>query len=309
MFIISGIDYENFGRYFIFIYFFSIFLLVIVLIFGRRINGAKSWLGILPGLSIQPSEFAKLGLLIAISWLTSRPSFRLDRLPEILPIVFLTIIPVALIALQPDLGSAIVLIPISLSILFVSGLKKRWFIYGAIVTVLAAPAGYKFLLKEHQKKRIYTFINPSENPTSEGWNARQSLLAVGSGGIYGKGFMKGTQNVLGFLPKTVAPTDFIFSVVAEETGFIGAVFLISIFGGILLIGIYIASKARDSFGRNLACAITTLICIHIYINIGMTIGLAPIIGIPLPFVSYGGTFMLSMLSCVGILQSIYIHRY
>ena len=308
MLAISCIDYENLGRYAVFFYSFSIGLLVIVLIFGKRINGAKSWLGVLPGLSIQPSEFAKLGLLIAVSWLASRPWNRLDQLPKIIPFAVLTIIPLTLIALQPDLGSAIVLIPIALSVLFVSGAKKRWFVSAAIITILAAPLVYKFALKDHQRKRLYTFIHPTENPTSEGWNARQSLLAVGSGGLYGKGYMKGTQNVLGFLPKTVAPTDFIFSVIAEEIGFIGSAFLIFVFGGILVTGIYIASKARDYFGRNLACGITTLLCVHIYINIGMTIGLAPIIGIPLPFVSYGGSFMLSMLGSVGILQSVYIHR-
>ena len=307
MIVISGVDYENLGRHSILIYLMSITLLVLVLIIGKRINGARSWLGILPGLSIQPAEFAKLGLLIAISRLASLPSVRWDHFYRIVPFTILTAIPILLITLQPDPGSAIVLIPISLCILFVSGVKKRWFAYGAVISLLATPLVYKFALKEHQKKRIYTFIHPTKNPTGEGWNARQSLLAVGSGGFYGKGFMQGTQNVLGFLPKTVAPTDFIFSVIAEETGFAGSVFLISIFGGILFLGLNIASKARDNFGRNLACGITALLCFHIYVNVGMTIGMAPIIGIPLPFVSYGGSFMLSMLSCMGILQSIHIY--
>ncbi len=308
MLVLSLIDYRHYGRHAGVIYMSTVLLLIAVLMFGKRINGARSWLPVGPGIAVQPSEFSKLGLVIIISWIASRPSTRFRSLRDLVPYVVLAAIPFALILMQPDMGSAIVLVPITLAITFISGMKKRWLLYGLILALVSAPLVYKYVFKDHQRKRLHTFLNPSKNPTKEGWNARQSLLAVGSGGLTGKGYMKGTQNVLGFLPKSVAPTDFIFSVIAEESGFAGSSLLISAFCGIMLSCIYIAATARDSFGRNLACGIAVLLCVHIYINIGMTVGLAPIIGIPLPFVSYGGSFMILMLSSIGVIQSVYIRR-
>ncbi len=305
---IASMDYLILGKYSWLIYLVTLFLLVAVLLIGSRINGAKSWLRVIPGVTIQPSEFAKFGLITSLSWYTSRPSVKFQYITEIIPALFLTLVPIGLILLQPDHGSASILIPIALSILFISGIKKKWIFYGVILALVMSPFIYKHGLKDHQKKRLEIFLSPSKNTTNEGWNARQSLLAVGSGGLSGKGFMKGTQNVLGFLPRKVAPTDFIFSVIAEETGFIGSSLLIIIFCIIILTALYISIKASDNFGRNLACGIAVLICVHAYVNIGMTMGMAPIIGIPLPFVSYGGSFMILMLSCVGILQSVYIKK-
>ncbi len=305
---IASMDYVMLGKYSWLVYLITVFLLVAVLLIGSRINGAKSWLRIIPGVTIQPSEFAKLGLIISLSWHASRPSVKFKYITEVIPSLCLTLVPVVLILLQPDHGSASILLPIALAILFISGIKKKWILYGMIFTLAMSPFIYKHGLKEHQKKRLEIFLSPSKNATNEGWNARQSLLAVGSGGLSGKGYMKGTQNVLGFLPRKVAPTDFIFSVIAEETGFIGSSLLILIFCTIILTALYISIKASDNFGRNLACGIAILLCVHVYINIGMTMGMAPIIGIPLPFVSYGGSFMILMLSCVGILQSVYIKK-
>ncbi len=307
MLIVAGTDYRFLGYSSWGIYAMSLLLLIAVLLFGTRINGAKSWLPVVAGVAIQPSEFAKLAMLILVSWVAAKPSIRAVTAGHVIHVTILTALPLALIVLQPDLGSAIVLVPITLAIVFITGLSRKWLIFGLIAAVLSAPTMYKYGLKDHQRKRLDTFLHPSKNPTREGWNARQSLLAVGSGGLTGKGFMKGTQYVLGFLPKSVAPTDFIFSVIAEETGFIGSSILISLFAAIMLLCIFIAAKARDRFGRNLACGISVLFAVHIYINIGMTIGMAPIIGIPLPFVSYGGSFMILALACVGVLQSIYIH--
>ncbi len=305
---IASIDYLILGKYSWLIYSLTIFLLIAVLLFGSRINGAKSWLKIIPGVTIQPSEFAKFGLIISLSWFASRPSVKFKYITEMIFPGILILIPVVLILIQPDPGSASILIPIALGILFISGIKTKWIFYCVIFALTVSPFVYRYGLKDHQKKRIEIFLSPSKNSTNEGWNARQSLLAVGSGGLSGKGFMKGTQNVLGFLPRRVAPTDFIFSVIAEETGFIGSTLLIIIFSTMILTALYISIKANDNFGRNLACGIAILLCVHIYINIGMTMGMAPIIGLPLPFVSYGGSFMILMLSCVGILQSVYIRK-
>ncbi len=308
MLILAAWDYRKLGPYAWVFFLLNLALLILVMIIGKRINGAKSWLPIAGGFSLQPSEFAKLAVIFMVSWYASRSYVRMDRLSGLGLCLVIMMVPFALILLQPDLGSAMVLLPICIAILFVSGLSIRWMVYGLIVAIFMAPLIYKFGLKEHQQKRLTTFLHPTSNPTKEGWNARQSLLAVGSGGYAGKGFMKGTQNVLGFLPKSVAPTDFIFSVIAEESGFIGSLVLISLFLGIMLNALYIAIKAGDAFGRNLACGIAMLLCVHIYINIGMAIGLAPIIGIPLPFVSYGGSFMIMTLLCVGLLQSVYRYR-
>ena len=224
MAIITCTDYRILGRYCWLIYAATIFLLIAVLIIGTRINGAKSWLRIGGGITLQPSEFAKLGVIICISWLASRPASRFKRITELFPFIFLTAVPTIFILLQPDYGSASILIPIALGIVFVSGMKKRWLVYGLALALIASPAVYKYGLKDHQRKRLLIFLHPTKNSTNEGWNARQSLLAVGSGGLTGKGFMKGTQNILGFLPRKVAPTDFIFSVIAEETGFVGEFF-------------------------------------------------------------------------------------
>jgi rod shape determining protein RodA len=313
------IDYRVLGRFAWAIYGLSVISLIVVLVIGREINGAKSWIGLGP-FTFQPSEFGKFGVIVLVSYLASRPSLEMSRMAHVIPVLVVAAIPFGLIMLQPDLGSASVIGPVTVIILFISGLRIRWlvicFVLGA---VLALPAWHA--LRPHQKARIWTFVYPllpdstqekykdkAPNITQEAWNAHQSLLAVGSGGLRGKGFMQGTQNALGFLPRTVAPTDFIFSVVAEESGFIGSALLLGVFWGIMMTCVLVAVRAPDPFGRNIACGIGVLLCTHVYINIGMTIGMAPIIGIPLPFVSSGGTFMLFMLSGVGVLQSIYIRR-
>lgn len=338
-------DYEVLGRHAVWIYIGSIVLLIAVLALGNDpVSGSKMRLRIVPEINVQPAEFAKLGLLIPLAWAASRPFIRLERPRYIVPFLALAAIPVVLISRQPDLGSALVLIPMTAAVLFASGLPLRWLLVPMAAGMILLPSYYelndyclklapddppvefsasrppgkkktqkrpvicRLCLKKYQFDRLKTFIHPSTNPTGSGWNALQSLLAVGSGGLYGKGYMKGTQNVLGFLPWTVAPTDFIFSVIAEETGFVGSSLIVVAFSALLILCIFIAAKARDDFGRNLACGIAVMFGCHIYINIGMTMGMAPIIGIPLPFVSYGGSFMILSLSCVGILQSVYIHR-
>ncbi len=333
MVFLAGLDYQVLGRYSAWIYLGSLSLLIVVLIFGVKVHGARSWLKLLPGINIQPAEFAKLGIIIPLAWFASFPSTDLKRWRHLGWILLITIIPMLLILLQPDMGSALVFIPIGLAILFVGGLRYRLILYAVLIALLAGPLVYKFGFRAHQQGRVLTFLKPivpapvykvalqftkAGIPESQrraiqirvddNWNINQSLIAVGSGGFWGKGFGKGTQNTLGFLPRRVAPTDFIFSVIAEETGFVGSMILITAFLGLLFLCIYIAAKARDDFGRFMACAIAAMFSVHIFVNIGMTIRLLPIIGIPLPFVSYGGSFMILMLSCVGVLQSIYIHR-
>jgi len=193
-------------------------------------------------------------------------------------------------------------------VIFVSGLAWKWLLLGLILGVALTVPVYQFGLASRQQDRIRTFLHPSNDISDAGWNAHQSLLAVGSGGFTGKGFMKGTQNVLGFLPRTVAPTDFVFSVVAEENGFIGAAVIMISLIGIVICCLRTAMVAADDFGAYLSVAVAALFFLHTYINVGMTIQAAPIIGIPLPFVSYGGSFMLSCMICAGLIQSVYIRR-
>ncbi len=331
MVFIMGFDYELLGRMSLLIFLGSIVLLVTVILIGDEINGAKSWIRLPGGVNLQPSELAKLATIIALAWYASFPSTDLRHYRHVAAVIAVTLVPMALIMLQPDMGSALVFVPICGAILFVGGIRLRLIAYAAVVVLLAGPMVYKFGFRPHQKQRVLTYLKPilpehayevayafstigeknAKNKTAvviDDWNALQSELAVGSGGLRGKGFGKGTQNTLGFLPRRVAPTDFIFSVIAEETGFVGASALIGAFALLCSLSLYVAARARDDFGKYLACGIAALFCVHIFINVGMTIRVMPIIGIPLPLVSYGGSVMVLMLGCIGVLQSIYIHR-
>ena len=301
------VDYRRLGRWAWLLYGVSLALLVAVLLWGLRINQARSWLPVF-GKTLQPAELAKPGTLLLIAWLASRPAFRLERGWRVLPLLAVTAAPVLLVGLQPDWGTALVFVPMVLAVAFVAGLSWRWIAGGLLVLAVVAPVLYKTCLATHQKNRIRTFLRPSEDVSSAGWNAHQSLLAVGSGGLHGKGFQKGTQHVLGFLPRNVAPTDFIFSVVAEETGFLGAGALVVAFAVLVLRCLKAAAVARDDFGAYLAVGVAAMFFTHAYINAGMTVRAFPIIGIPLPFVSYGGSFMLNTMLSAGLVQSVYTRR-
>lgn len=300
------VDYRWLGKWSWLFYLGSVVLLILVLGMGREIHGARSWL-VIPGGTLQPSELGKPATLLALAWVGSRPTRWFGRLKLAVGVLVLAGVPMFLIALQPDYGTALVYLPVALVIVFLGGISYKWLLAAGIAVLLMAPVGYGSLA-EHQKERIQTFVHPSDDISDAGWNAHQSLLAVGSGGLWGKGYMKGTQHVLGFLPRTVAPTDFVFSVVAEETGFVGAGAMVCAFFGILVCCLRAAVLAPDRFGMFLASGAAVLFFVHTYVNIGMTIRAAPIIGIPLPFVSYGGSFMLCTMITVGLVQNVYIGR-
>ena len=316
---VAMLDYRVLARYIWHLFFLTIAGLVLVVLVGDEINGAKSWIDLGP-VTVQPSEFGKVGSILLLAFLASRPSLDPSNFWHSVLIGGVAAgIPAALILCQPDVGSALTLVPIALAILFLSGLKLRWLFCLAVIILPFLPYTWKNLAKQHHRDRVWVFayhLMPAEmrqnheppNISREGYNAHQSLLAVGSGGIWGKGYMQGTQNALGFLPRNVAPSDFIFSVIAEESGFVGSVILLTIQWLLIMCCVYVSMVAGNQFGRNIAVGIAALLCAHLYINVGMTIGLAPIIGIPLPFVSRGGSVMLSLLICVGLLQSIYMHR-
>ena len=306
----------------------ALVLLVAVLFFGTKIYGAKRWLMFL-GVGVQPSEIGKLAVILVACCQLSPSAEKYDRLPSMWWLFLLAGIPMLLVMKEPDLGSALVFLPVVTAMLFAAGAPARPLVVMmaggvlAVTLVLAAVALPERLgmsaehqerffqtirLSDYQRERIEVFLVPGKDPMGSGWNKRQSEIAVGSGGLTGKGFLKGTQNILGFLPRTVAPTDFIFSVISEEKGFVGSVAVVVLYGILVICGLYAAMVARDKMGRVLCVGIVTMIFTHAFVNMAMTIGVLPVVGIPLPLVSYGGTFMVITLFALGLVQSVYVRR-
>lgn len=301
------IDYRVWIRHAWGIWLVSIVLLGLVLVVGTKVFGAYRWLDIM-GIPVQPSEFAKVALVILLARILGNPALPPHSLGLMALVVVLSAVPFVLILLEPDLGTALVLFPTVLAMLFVAGMKWRYFFGSALLTAAAAPLAWFFMLGDYQKERVLTFLQPERDPLGAGWNAIQSATAVGSGGLTGKGFLQGVQNVLGFLPRTVSPSDFIFPVIAEETGFRGSCILLLLFAVLLFCYFRAALRAPDAPGSLLATGLAGLLFCHVFVNIGMTIGLLPITGLPLPLVSSGGSFMLSTLAAFGLVQSVYVRR-
>lgn len=285
----------------------SCILLVAVLKYGTLLFGARRWLT-LGGLSIQPSEFGKLAVIVTVSALLSRKNADINKLKWGVLVAIITGIPFWLIHEEPDLGTALVLLPVTGAIAFAARLKLRWILALLLMAAILAPVVYFYVFEPYQRERIHTFLNPERDPLTRNWNAIQANLAVGRGGISGKGFMQGTHCSLGYLPRTVANSDFIFPVIAEETGFLGALTLLILYGVLLFSILRTAMIAPDPFGCYLCVGIATLLITHIAVNIGMCIRLVPITGVPLPLLSSGGSFLVVMLTYLGIAQSVYAHR-
>ncbi|MDF3128571.1 rod shape-determining protein RodA [Kiritimatiellaeota bacterium B1221] len=305
-FSISLIDYRWFKELSPVIYGGCLVLLVGVLIFGKTKNGATSWYD-LKIVDFQPAEIAKIGLVICLAAYLGDP-LRNTRHPRII------FVPLALtggifllILKQPDFGTAMILPCVVMALLFVACISWRMIGLILFLGLMTLPLAWG-VAKDYQKERVLVFLNPDRDPLGASWNRRQSEMAVGSGGLSGKGIGQGTQNLLGFLPTTVAPTDFIFSVIAEEKGFIGSATLLGLYS--LLFGCLArtAVRASDMFGRLIAIGILTMLSVHVTINVAMTIGLMPIVGLPLPLVSYGGSFVVSMMLALGLVQSVHSRR-
>ncbi len=287
------------------IYIANILLLILVFVIGATRYGSQRWIQV-GGLVLQPSEFAKITIIITLSKYLSMNLQNYRSIWFLLKAMILTFFPMVLILRQPDLGTSLVFIPIFFTMVFVAGtpLKHLLLLIGTGIT--AVPFFWFFLLKDYQKNRIRVFWDPNLDPAGLGYQAIQSKIAVGSGGLFGKGWLHGTQNQLNFLPKRY--TDFIFSVIGEEWGFLGVSFVLLLYFLLIIIGIYIASKSKDSFGKLLACGISVMILAHVIINVGMTIGIMPITGLPLLFLSYGGSSMLTAIISVALLESIWVKR-
>jgi len=284
-------------------YFLIVGLLILVLMIGRRASGAQRWLEI-GFLNLQPSEFAKIFITLALVQYLASHRPRGTMRDMIAPFLIIAA-PFILILEQPDLGTAIMFVPVFFILLYVWGMKLRYLFLIILIGALSSPAMW-FLLKDYQRDRISVFMNPNIDPLGAGYTVIQSKIAVGSGGILGKGWLSGTQNQLNFL--TERHTDFIFSVVGEEWGFVGSMILIGLFYVLVKRAFEIAEKTDDPYGVLTTVGLTAMIGIQVVVNISMTMGFMPVVGLPLPLVSYGGSSFLVTMMALGILESIAIHR-
>jgi len=300
------------------LYLTAVALLVAVFIPGLRhkVFGAYSWVKLGP-LSFEPAEFAKLASILALAWFLRVREKQIQSVWTVLIAVVITAIPFILIKQQPAFGSASVFFPICFCMLFAAGARMRYVVLPVLLLAAGLVLTYFWIhvwdkpvpfLKPFQVARIQVFLDPSLDRKDKGWQLDQSLIAIGSGGIDGKGWKQGTENVLGYLPKNTSYNDLIFSVLAEEFGFRGGAALIICEGIVLLWCVWVAAFARDKVGSLVAVGVMAMLFTHIYVNIGMTIHLVPITGIPLPFMSYGGTFLIACLAALGLVQSVWVHR-
>lgn len=331
------IPYQTLARWSYVFYWASILLLLLVLIphVGAMRFGARRWID-LGFFQLQPSEIAKIAFILALGNFLARPLDELKLTGNFWKGLAMLGLPFALILVEPDLGSALVLIPTGFVMMYVAGIPAKYlrrFLGGSalivaliLVDVLFAPPNWRFKLEDYQRRRLlvyfgldYKYFAPPNATAAElqkariqerndSYNVEQALISVGSGGLTGKGWRQGTQNVLGYLPRAVAHNDFIFSVLAEESGFVGSMVVLSLYAVVLFAGIRIAGQARDRLGKMMAAGVVALLFSHMFINIGMNIRLMPVTGVPLPLLSYGGTSVICTLVAAGLLQNIYLHR-
>jgi len=305
MLVFAQLDPSVFRRWSPWLYGLGIVALAAVLVVGVGAKGAQRWLA-LPGLPrFQPSEFMKLVVPMMAAWYLSR-HYIPPRLPQVAVGLAITLVPMAMIIEQPDLGTSLLVGMAGIFVVFFAGISwKLISLFMAMVSV-AAPLMWFFVMRDYQKQRVLTLLDPQSDPLGAGWNIIQSKTAIGSGGLYGKGWLQGTQSHLEFLPES--HTDFIVAVLAEEFGFIGMLLLLTLYLLIILRCLYIAATAQDSFSRLVAGALTMTFFIYVFVNVGMVSGLLPIVGVPLPLVSYGGTSSVTLMAAFGILMSIHTHR-
>ena len=286
------------------IFFLSIISLVIIPFFGIESNGATRWINI-AGISLQPSEFVKYTLILALAKYFHSINNDSSFIKTLIIPLIITIVPVLLVIIQPDLGTALIILLGGISIFWISGLNYKYFIVGVFSILCSLPVLWQYL-KDYQRDRVLTFFNPERDPLGNGYHIMQSKIALGSGGIFGKGYMEGTQSHLNFLPEM--QTDFIFTMLGEEFGFIGTLLLLLMYAALIMISIRLALKSRSLFSKYLSLGVCNVFFIYVFVNIGMVTGLLPVVGVPLPFISYGGSSMLAVMFGFGLLMNCYINR-
>ncbi len=347
-FIIYSLPQQTFKMFAVAFYAGTVFFLVAVLVMGKTVYGSKSWFGI-GSIGFQPSEFAKLGTILLLSYWLTYKNRDINNLKDIGVALLIGLVPIALIALEPDTGTAIIFVIITIALIFWSGISlfglfvvlspgiiivsslfgiwvflaamlfvvatlfffKRDLFNSVTILIINLACGFFFdyayqVLKPHQQRRIASFLNPNADPLGSGYNALQAKVAIGSGGFLGKGFLHGNQTQLRFIPEQW--TDFIYCVIGEEFGFIGSILVIVFFMVLMMRLLNLSSSAKDRFSVLVIVGIMTLMFSHFAINVGMNLGISPVIGLPLPFLSYGGSFLLVNVMMVGIIMNIYRNR-
>jgi len=338
-FIICLKDYNQLSRWAYVFYWLNILMLILVLIpgIGTMRNGARRWFDLGPA-DFQPSEMAKVTFILAMAQFLSRPRGELNDPKVLFKGICIALLPFGLILLEPDLGSSLMILPAGLAMMYIAGAPARFvrkLIVGFILIVLLAltyvffvPANWKPIeLPDHQKRRLMVYFNvdyakqyTGTNPTraeirqaramqrKDSYNVKQAMISVGSGGLTGKGWKKGIQNTYGFIPQGVANNDFIFSVIAEESGFAGSTMVIILYGAILVTGLRTANKCRDRLGRIIAIGVITMLFCHVFVNIGMNIRMVPVTGLPLPLLSAGGSSVICSLMALGLLINVRLYQ-
>ena len=290
-------------RWSTFIYGAGLLLLVAVMFFGDVGKGAQRWLD-LGVLRFQPSEMVKLAVPMMVAWFLAANPLP-PRWRRLLAGAILTAVPALLIAKQPDLGTALLVASAGLAVLFLSGMSYRLIVGLGLAAGASLPLAWT-LLRDYQKQRILTLFDPESDPLGAGYHTIQAKIAIGSGGIYGKGWLNGTQSQLEFVPEK--HTDFILAVLAEEFGLVGVLCLLTLYILIVLRGLYMATHAQSTYGRLLAGSVTLVFFVYAFVNVGMVVGILPVVGVPLPLVSYGGTSLVTLMAGFGILMSVHTHR-
>ncbi|WP_295530951.1 rod shape-determining protein RodA [Novosphingobium sp. Chol11] len=300
--VIARIPQDWFKRAALPIYVGLCLLLVLVELIGGIGGGSQRWLN-LGFMTLQPSELMKPGIVLVLAWFYSvLPVGETQGWRAIAPALVLLGIPGLLVALQPDLGTALAISFGALVMMFLAGLPLRLFIGGGLAVAIIAPLAFFFALRDYQRKRVFVFLDPENDPLGSGYHITQSKIAIGSGGLFGKGFGQGSQSHLDYLPE--AHTDFVFATMAEEWGMLGGLFVLAVFALVLRWGLKVAMNAPDRFSRLLAAGMVTTIFFYVCINLMMVMGLAPVVGIPLPFMSHGGSSMMTNMICIGTIMAV-----
>ena len=304
MILVAQIPPRMFVKISFWLYLIGIILLILVELFGDISKGAQRWLN-LGFVRIQPSEIFKVVMPLTVAVFLSRSSLPPKPLNTLLAFALVGV-PTVLVLLQPDLGTATLIAVSGFIAIFIAGLSWWWIAAGMAIVGAALPVMWNFVLHDYQKQRVFTLLDPSSDPLGAGYHIIQSKIAIGSGGLFGKGWLQGSQSQLDFLPEP--HTDFIFAVLAEETGLVGFLILMTIYTFILGRCVYITLNANSAFSRILCGAFTFTFVFYIFVNIGMVSGILPVVGVPLPLISYGGTAMLTLTVCFGMIMSIHTHK-
>lgn len=305
IFFISFIHIRRWLKFSYVLYGLSLLLLIAVEVHGVTGKGAQRWID-LGFIRLQPSEIVKISLVLALArYFHGSTVEQIKKIKHLIIPTLMVIVPTILILKQPDLGTALMLLMGSAAIYFLVGVRKRWFFLILLVGLISAPVAWKYKLHDYQKQRVLTFIEPERDPLGAGYHIIQSKITLGSGGLYGKGFQNGKQSHLNFLPEK--HTDFIFTMLAEEFGMVGGLCLLILYLILIGYGFVFAIKSRNFFGKVVAIGISTHMFLYVFINIAMVMGLIPVVGVPLPLVSYGGTAMLTAMIGFGFMQCVNIH--